>query len=108
MTDQVIYSFNFTDCTLDYTQFYKLKLKQIRFIGCSLVAADFMETDLTEAIFDSCNLRRTVFAKSNLSKADFSTSKEFDIDPENNKMKGAVFSSFGLAGLLKKYQLRIK
>ena len=31
MTDQVIYSFHFTDCTLDYTQFYKLKLKQIRF-----------------------------------------------------------------------------
>ena len=27
MTDQVIYNFNFTDCLLDYAQFYALKLK---------------------------------------------------------------------------------
>ena len=108
MTDQVIYYFNFTNCRLDYTKFYSLKLKKMRFTGCSLVSADFMETDLTETVFDNCDLRRAVFYKTNLQKADFSTSRNFVIDPEQNKMKKAVFSLEGLKGLLEKYNLNIK
>jgi len=108
MTDQVIYSFNFTDCLLDYAQFYNLKLKKIQFINCSMIAVDFMNTDLSEALFDNCNLRRAVFMDSNLQKADFYTSYEFVIDPEKNKMKRAIFSAEGLKGLLSKYDLIIK
>lgn len=108
MTDQVIYAFNFTDCLLDYTKFYTLKLKQIRFTGCSLVAADFMKTDLTEAIFDHCDLRRAVFIETNLSKADFTTSFNYVLDPELNKIKRAKFAQEGLSGLLAKYEIIIK
>lgn len=107
MTDQVIYDFNFTNCLLDYAKFYKLKLKRMRFIGCSLVAADFMESDLTEAVFDNCDLRRTVFIKTIANKADFSTSYNYTIDPEQNKLKKAQFSADGLKGLLEKYDLVI-
>ncbi|VXC21702.1 conserved hypothetical protein [Flavobacterium sp. 9AF] len=108
MTDQVIYNFNFTNCLLDYTKFYALKLKQIQFTGCSLVAADFMQTDLTEALFDNCDLRRTVFIQTNLTKADFTTSFNYAFDPEANKIKKAKFSLEGLPGLLSKYNIIIK
>jgi len=108
MTDQVIYNFNFTDCLLDYTQFYALKLKKMQFINCSMVAVDFMGSDLTEALFDHCNLRRAVFIDTNLQKADFYTSYDFIIDPDKNKVKKAIFSTEGLRGLVAKYDLVIK
>lgn len=108
MTDQVIFEFHFKDCLLDYSQFYALKLKKMRFINCSMIAVDFMESDLTEVLFDNCNLRRAVFIDTIANKADFSTSYDYVIDPEKNKLKKAVFSQEGLKGLLQKYDLVVK
>jgi uncharacterized protein YjbI with pentapeptide repeats len=73
-----------------------------------MVAVDFMASDLTEVVFDNCNLRHAVFIDTIANKADFSTSYDFIIDPEKNKLKRAVFSTENLAGLLKKYDLIIK
>ena len=67
-----------------------------------------MESDLSEAMFDNCNLRHAVFIVTTAHKTDFSTSYDFIIDPEKNKLKRAIFSSDNLAGLLKKYDLVIK
>jgi uncharacterized protein YjbI with pentapeptide repeats len=67
-----------------------------------------MKTDLTEAIFDNCDLRRTVFIETILANADFTTSYNYTIDPEINKLKKAQFSTDGLKGLLEKYDLVIK
>jgi uncharacterized protein YjbI with pentapeptide repeats len=108
MTDQVIYEFHFKDCLLDYTKFYALKLKKMQFINCSMIAVDFMASDLTEVLFDNCNLRRAVFMDTIANKADFSTSYDYTIDPEKNKLKKAVFSTDGLKGLLEKYNIVVK
>jgi uncharacterized protein YjbI with pentapeptide repeats len=108
MTDQVLYSFNFNHCQLDYAQFYALKLKKIIFAHCSLISADFMETDLSQAIFDECDLHQAVFVKTNLTSSDFYSSRNFVIDPEKNKIKGALFSKENIKGLLVKYQIKIK
>jgi len=108
MTDQVIYEFHFKDCLLDYAKFYALKLKKMQFINCSMLSVDFMSSDLTEALFDNCNLRRAVFSETNLTKADLSTSYDYALDLDKNKVKKAVFSTDGLKGLLEKYQLVIK
>lgn len=108
MTDQVIFDFGFKDCLLDYAKFYALKLKKMQFINCSLVAADFMGCDLTEAVFDFCNLRHAVFIDTIAEKADFTTSYDFVIDPEQNKLKKARFSVEGLKGLLAKYDIVVK
>ncbi|WP_319800291.1 pentapeptide repeat-containing protein [Flavobacterium sp. N501239] len=67
-----------------------------------------MKTDLTEAIFDHCDLRRTVFIETTLNKADFTTSFNYTLDPEINKIKKAQFSLEGLQGLLSKYDIIIK
>lgn len=108
MTDQVIYEFHFTNCLLDYAQFYKLKLKGMQFTNCSMVSVDFMESDLTEALFDNCNLRLAVFSDTNLTKADFYTSHNFSINPEKNKLKKAIFSNENVKGLLDKYEVIIR
>jgi hypothetical protein len=49
-----------------------------------------------------------VFAKTNLTNVDFFTSKNLVIDPEKNKIKGALFSKENVKGLLVKYQIKIK
>ncbi len=108
MTDQVIYEFHFKDCLLDYAQFYKLKLKKIQFINCSMVSVDFMASDVSESLFDNCNLRLAVFSDTIMNKADLYTSYNFSIDPEKNKLKRAIFSTYNIKGLLDKYDLIIK
>jgi uncharacterized protein YjbI with pentapeptide repeats len=67
-----------------------------------------MKSDLTEALFDNCNLRLTVFSETIANKADFSTSYNYTIDPEKNKIKKAKFSLDGLVGLLAKYDIVVK
>jgi len=108
MTDQVIFEFHFKDCQLDYAKFYALKLKKMQFINCSMIAIDFMGSDLTEVLFDNCNLRHAVFIDTIANKADFSTSYDYVIDPDKNKLKKAVFSIEGLKGLLTKYDIVVK
>lgn len=49
-----------------------------------------------------------VFENTNLEKADFTTSYNYDIDPEKNRMKKAKFLQNGLHGLLLKYDLVVR
>jgi len=105
MCDPLLMQIEFKDCTLDYAKFYTLKIKGTVFTNCSLIAIDFMKTDLTGVIFDNCNLHKSVFVDAIANKADFTTSYNFTIDPEQNKLKKAKFSQAGLKGLLEKYDL---
>jgi fluoroquinolone resistance protein len=100
-------SLGFEDCILDYVSFARLTLKKIEFHNCSLIRTFFDDADLSSAKFIGCNLENAVFGKTNLEKADFSTSYNYIIDPENNKIKKAKFSVSGLPGLLMKYDILI-
>lgn len=108
MVDSLLFSVEFKDCILDYAKFYTLKLKGTLFTNCSLTAVDFMKSDLTDVIFDNCNLHKSVFSDTIANKADFTTSYNFSIDPEKNKLRKAKFSYAGLKGLLDKYDLIVK
>jgi uncharacterized protein YjbI with pentapeptide repeats len=100
-------TFHFTACTLNFSSFYKLKLKGSRFTHCNLQEVDFTETDLSLSNFTECDFNGTAFDRSILEGTDFRTSFNFVIDPENNRIKKAKFSRNTLAGLLKKYQIQI-
>jgi hypothetical protein len=52
-------------------------------------------------------LLNSTFSNTNLEKADLSTSINFSIDPEKNKLKKAKFSVSGLVGLVAKYNIDI-
>ncbi|MGQ2984755.1 pentapeptide repeat-containing protein [Flavobacterium sp.] len=105
MVDKLFFSVEFKNCRLDHTKFYTLAIKSTVFTDCSLIAVDFMNTDLTGVLFDNCNLHKAVFVDSIANKADFSTSYNFSIDPERNKLRRARFSQDGLKGLLEKYEI---
>jgi len=99
---------SFTKCVLDYTVWHKKKLKGTQFIDCSFEEADFSETDLTNAVFEKCNFNRAIFNRTILRGADLRTAYNFNIDPENNSINKAKFSSDALGGLLLKYNLVIE
>ncbi len=108
MVDPLLFEVEFRDCMLDYAKFYTLKIKGTIFSNCSLIAVDFMKTDLTAVVFDNCNMHKAVFIDAVAEKADFTTSYNFSIDPERNKLKKAQFSQAGLKGLLDKYEIIVK
>ncbi|MFZ4523550.1 MAG: pentapeptide repeat-containing protein [Bacteroidales bacterium] len=101
-------SFRFDRCSLDYSNFYKKKIRSTVFNECSIREVEFSEADLTSSSFLLCDLTRTVFQHTVLEKADFRSARNFSIDLETNRVKGAKFSSAGVIGLLDKYQVIVE
>lgn len=107
MCDKLIFEIAFTDCVLDFSKFYTLKIKDTVFRNCSMIAVDFMSTDLTAVIFDTCDLYRSEFEKAIAIKANFKTSFNYTIDPQKTKIKKAIFSLNEVKGLLFKQDIII-
>lgn len=106
--DPFLFSVQFSNCQIELTSFYKLKLKGTKFTHCNLGDADFTEADLTGACFIECNLENAVFDRTVLEKADLRTAYNFAICPESNKVKKARFSRENIHGLLHKYKIEIE
>lgn len=106
--DPFLFAVHFRDCTLDYSWFSRRKMPKTSFINTSLKGVNFSNTDLTASIFDNTNLEGAVFDETILAAADFTTAYHFRIDPENNPMKKAKFSTAGIPGLLEKYDIKIE
>jgi len=101
-------SFSFQGCILNYSSFYKLKMKGIIFNECKLQEVEFAEADLTNARFHHCDLTRATFENTVLMGTDFRTANNYSLDPEKNRIKMAKFSLAGVAGLLDKYHIVIE
>lgn len=106
-SNRVLFSVNFKKSNLHLSCFYQLKMKQTSFLECQLEEVDFTETDLTSAVFEQCNLAGAVFDNTILEKANFCSSYNFQINPNQNKMKQAQFSRTELAGLLGSFPIKI-
>ena len=100
-------SFEFSGCTLNHSSFYQMSLRKIRFENCQLHEVDFTECDLSEGKFENCDLNRATFDRTNVEKVNFRSSYNYSIDPENNRIKKAIFSKDGITGLLDKYAIEI-
>lgn len=103
-----LFAVKFNNCVLNFSSFYKMKLKEIRFTTCLLHEVEFTETNLSEAVFDECDLSNAVFENTNLEKADLRTAVNFFIHPETNRISQARFSSQNLSGLLYRYNIIIE
>lgn len=101
-------AFNFTNCILNFSSFYKLKIKNSIFKNCNLQEVDFSQTDATQSIFEDCDFKHAQFNRSILEKADFRGSKNFVIHPEDNKITKAKFLKEDLMGLLQRYNIIIE
>ncbi len=89
----------FTNCQLDHSSFYQVKLINSIFLDCKLTEVDLTEANLSKVNVDNCDFSGAIFERTNLEKANFSTAFNYSIDPENNKMKGASFSMLAVTGL---------
>lgn len=103
----LLLSFTFESCQLDFSSFYKLKIKGTLFKNCSLHEVEFREADLTHVCFENCDLTRSVFENTNLTGADLRSAIHFAIDPEQNTVKKMKVALGGLPGLLEKHNLLI-
>lgn len=106
--DPFLFEAYFEGSQMQLVSFYKLKLKNTKFINCQLQDADFADADLTNAVFKDCDLSKAVFDNTILEKADLRTARNYGIDPERNRIKKAKFSREGLEGLLYKYNIDIQ
>lgn len=102
-----LFAVNFDSCNLEYSTFFKRKMKKTSFKNCSLKEVDFAEVDLSMSVFKNCDLLGATFAGTNLEKVDFRTAINYSFDPALNRMKQARFSHLGLSGLLAKYNIQI-
>lgn len=105
---KMLLSFSFDTCALDFSSFFKLKIKGTVFKGCRLHNVEFAEADLTKAIFAESDLNRASFENTIVEGGDFRTAYNYSFDPEKNKIKKARFSATGAVGLLDKYGIVIE
>ncbi len=105
--DDFLLSFEFNNCTLNFSSFYHLNLKNTIFNDCKIQEVDFVETNLSNSQFINCDMERTIFDNTNLESVDFHSAYNFTIDIDLNRINKAKFSKEGLVGLLYKYNLEI-
>jgi uncharacterized protein YjbI with pentapeptide repeats len=98
----------FKECQLNYASFYQLKIPNTKFINCNLEAVDFTETIANGIVFNNCELKGAIFKDTNLEKSDFRTAFNFEINPENNRLKNTTFSRNTIDGVLSQYQIIIE
>ena len=93
---------------LNFSSFYKLNLKNTIFKESKLEDVDFIESNLKNAVFNNCDLKGAKFENSELTNVDFTSSFNYSINPEINKIANAKFSLEGLPGLLDNYNIIIE
>lgn len=95
----------FKNCLIETCNFSALMMPRTRFENDEIRASIFSETNLTKAVFSDCDLERSIFHKTKLEGTDFSTAKNFTIDPTTNGLKGAKFSLPEAVSLLRSLQI---
>jgi fluoroquinolone resistance protein len=98
----------FENCMLDYASFDKKKMNKSAFKNCRLHGVNFSQTDLSKVEMVDCDLLDAIFDRTNLSGMNFTTNRNFVIDPQLNLVKKARFSASNLSGLLAKFDLIIE
>ncbi len=106
--NEMFLEMGFEDCILGMSTFYKVSLQATVFERCDLRENDFTGADLSKAVFSDCDLLGARFESTTLLGSDLRTARNFSIDPENNRIRGACFSRANLDGLLGRYEIIIK
>lgn len=98
----------YTGCILDDGSFAALNLSRYVFTDCSLRNAAFTDAKLVHARFDRCDLQGCAFHNTDLSHADFSTSFNYFMNAETNRLHKTVFSLPEAASLLSNFDITLK
>lgn len=93
LCDSSFLEIGFEKCLLRGCNFTELKLKGTKFIECNLRECHFVQCNLEQANFEKSDLEGSLFHNTKLDKANFAGAIQYTIDPLNNSLKGAKFSS---------------
>jgi len=102
-----LFAGTFDGCDLSYASFYKVDLTSTLFRGCDFTEVDFTEAKLNSVEVRNCNFQKATFQNTKLRNVDFRNAFNFNIDPAQNEITGARFSSSNVKGLLSKYDIEI-
>jgi fluoroquinolone resistance protein len=83
---------NFEECTLNFSIFLGLALKEVIIKDCTALEADFTEANLTKADCRGTDFAKCRFIQTNLTEADFVGAKNYAIDSRINTLKKTRFS----------------
>lgn len=98
----------FDNCLLDNALFNRKNLKNTGFKNSSVREADFNAVELSNASFAGSDLAYSRFENCLLAGCDFRNTQNLRLDPDLNRVKGALFTLAELPGLLEKYKLKIE
>jgi fluoroquinolone resistance protein len=82
----------FYKCSLNFSSFFGLYLREIVIEECIAEEIDLREADCELANFRQTDFLNSHFMKTNLKKADFTDAINYNIDVFSNFLKGAKFS----------------
>lgn len=105
-TKPMLLAMIFVGCQLDLGNFVGCPLTKSSFKSCTLFEADFAEADLSGVALSKCDLAGAQFEHTNLTEADLSSTTNYRIDPEQNRIEGAHVSWPEAMGLLHTYGLK--
>lgn len=106
--NQFVIDINIENSYLKYCNFSDLNLGKMKIQSSSLIESICFQTNFEKGSFKGTDLNGTTFDRCNLEKVDFRGSENYTINLNENKIKGAIFSEDGLAGLLKNFEIKIK
>lgn len=101
-------SFKFTNCILNLSSFYQLKINRTQFFNCNMHQVDFTETEAKYSLFKDCDLHLSTFDRTNLEHTDLTSAKNFNINPLINQIKNASFAKENISGLLESFNIKIR
>lgn len=100
--------FSFNRCKLNDSVFFGLELRSTVIENCTANRADFEAADLSKSKCCNTDFQESRFKDTNLSSADFSGARNYNIDPNFNRIKKAVFSIPEVLTLLQSFDIIIR
>lgn len=100
--------FSFMDCKLDGGSFLRMSLPGLSMLTCSAHDCEFSEAKLIKGVFSGSDFSGSKFSGADLSASDFSEALNYSINPNQVKLKKAIFSFPEAAALLNHLDIVLK
>lgn len=95
----------FAACDLSFASFVECRLRDAEFRECVLREADLNHADLTGGGFPDSDLEGARFGGTNLARADFTTARNYFLDPRENRLKETRFALPDAVALLRAFDI---
>ncbi len=98
---------SFHSCDISFSVFHALKLPELIVNSCKAHDVDFSDCDLAGADFYATDLKDSRFIFSDLDRCNFREAVNYTINPMENSVEGANFSTPDVLSLLSPFKIKI-